>query len=47
MKKLMKKLEELLEIGGTKKDIAFLIISAISLIISLAAPDDILPFNIS
>lgn len=30
-----------------KKDIAFLIISAISLIISLAAPDDILPFNIS
>ena len=43
----MKKLEELLEIGGTKKDIAFLIISAISLIISLAAPDDILPFNIS
>ncbi len=47
MKKLMKKIEELLEIGGTKKDIAFLIISAISLIISLAAPDDILPFNIS
>lgn len=47
MKKLMKKLEELLEIGVTKKDIAFLIISAISLIISLAAPDDILPFNIS
>lgn len=47
MKKLMKKLEELLEIGGTKKDIAFLIISAISLIISLAVPDDILPFNIS
>lgn len=47
MKKLMKKLEELLEIGGTKKDIAFLIISAISLIISLAAPDDILPFHIS
>ena len=47
MKKLMKKLEKLLEIGGTKKNIAFLIISAISLIISLAAPDDILPFNIS
>ncbi len=47
MKKLMKKLDELLEIGVTKKDIAFLIISAISLIISLAAPDDILPFNIS
>lgn len=47
MKKLMGKLEELLELGGTKKDIAFLIISGISLVISLAAPDDILPFNIA
>ena len=43
----MGKLEELLELGGTKKDIAFLIISGISLVISLAAPDDILPFNIA
>lgn len=36
MKKLMYKLEKLLELGGTKKDIAFLIISAISLILSIA-----------
>lgn len=43
----MGKLEELLELGGTKKDIAFLIISGISLVISLAVPDDILPFNIA
>lgn len=47
MKKLMGKLEELLELGGTKKDIAFLIISGISLVISLALPDDILPFDIA
>ncbi|WP_294409549.1 cation-translocating P-type ATPase [uncultured Ruminococcus sp.] len=47
MKKLMGKLEELLEIGGTKKDIAFLVISGISLIISLAVPKDILPFDIA
>lgn len=51
MKKLMGKLEELLELGGTKKDIAFLIISGISLVISqiqsITAPDDILPFNIA
>lgn len=45
MKKLMGKLEELLEIGGVKKDISLLIISAISLIVSLAAPNDLLPFN--
>ncbi|MDD3137429.1 MAG: cation-translocating P-type ATPase [Lachnospiraceae bacterium] len=40
----MKKLEELLELGGTKKDIALLIISAIALVISLfdLVP---LPFN--
>lgn len=51
MKKLMGKLEELLELGGTKKDIAFLIISGISLVISqiqsITVPDDILPFNIA
>lgn len=40
MKKLMKKLEELLEIGGTKKDIVLLVISGIALIISLT---DVLP----
>ena len=37
MKKLMGKLEELLELGGTKKDITLLIISAISLVVSLTA----------
>lgn len=47
MKKLMGKLEELLEKGGTKKDIAFLVISGIALVISLAAPKDILPFDIA
>ena len=35
MKKLMCKLEELMEIGGTKKDIVLLVIGGISLIISL------------
>lgn len=44
MKKFMKKLEELLELGGTKKDIILLVIGGISLLISLFAPD-ILPFN--
>jgi len=43
----MDKLEKLLEAGGTKKDIAFLAISAVSLIMSLAMPDNILPFNIA
>ncbi|MDO4945748.1 MAG: cation-translocating P-type ATPase [Ruminococcus sp.] len=44
MKKFMKKLEELLELGGTKKDIILLVIGGISLLISLFAPD-VLPFN--
>ncbi len=43
MKKLMSKLEELLEIGGTKKDIALLVISGISLILSIANVPS--PFN--
>ena len=47
MKKLMEKLEGLLEIGGIRKDIALLVISGIALLISLFAPDDILPFNIA
>lgn len=47
MKKLMGKLEEFLELGGTKKEIVLLVLSGISLVISLAAPDDILPFNIA
>lgn len=44
MKKLMEKLEELLEIGGTKKDIACLILGGISLLTSLFLPD-LLPFD--
>ncbi len=40
MKKLMGKLEQLLEFGGTKKDITLLVISGIALIISLF---DLLP----
>ena len=47
MKKNMKKLSELLETGGMKKDIIFLVISGISLLLSLFLPDDILPFNIA
>ena len=31
----MEKLEEFLEIGGTKKDIAFLVISGIALLVSM------------
>lgn len=47
MKKLMEKLESLLETGGIKKEITLLVISGISLLISLFAPDNILPFNIA
>ena len=43
MKKLMKKLEHLLEFGGTKKDIVLLIISGIALILSIAKVP--LPFD--
>lgn len=39
MKELMNKLEAFLELGGTKKDITFLVISGIALILSLAFPD--------
>ena len=46
MKEFIKKLEELLELGGTKRDIVFLIISGIALLISIfdLIP---LPFNAS
>ena len=46
MEKLMKQLERLLEIGGTKKDIILLAVSGVSLILSLtnAVP---LPFDIA
>ena len=43
MKKLAEKLEHLLELGGTKKDIALLAISGIALIVSLTGLE--LPFN--
>ena len=43
MKKLMEKLERLLELGGTKKDIALLVISSVALIVSLTGIQ--LPFN--
>lgn len=46
MKKLMKKLEKLLEAGGIKKDITLLAISAVALIISLTGSAN-LPFDIS
>ena len=35
MKKLMYKLEELMEIGGTRKDILFLVLGGLSLVFSL------------
>ena len=46
MKKLMKKLEGVLEIGGMKKDIIFLVISGIALLLSIfdVVP---LPFDIA
>lgn len=44
MKICVEKLEQLLEFGGMKRDILFLIISGIALLISLAAPD-LFPFN--
>lgn len=42
----MGRLEELLDKGGTKKDVTFLVISGIALVISLFAPDA-LPFDIA
>lgn len=47
MKKLMHKLEELLELGGVKKDIIFLVISGIALLLSMILPEDILPFHLA
>ncbi len=46
MKQFIEKLEWLSELGGTKRDIIFLIISGISLIISLVNPVS-LPFDIA
>ena len=47
MKVFMEKLEHLLEIGGIKKDIAFLAISGAALICSLTGILDFLPFDIA
>ena len=47
MKAFMEKLEHLLEIGGTKKDITFLVISGIALICSLTGILDFLRFDIA
>jgi heavy metal translocating P-type ATPase len=46
MKEQMKKLEEILEIGGTKKDITLLVISGIALVLSLTGLVK-LPFDIA
>ncbi len=46
MKQAMERLEEILEIGGTKRDIAFLIISGASLLASIFGWQP-LPFNIA
>lgn len=46
MKRLCEKLEQLIELGGTKKDITLLVISGIALVLSLLGVQP-LPFNIS
>ena len=46
MKRLCEKLEQLMDLGGTKKDIALLVISGIALVLSLLGVQP-LPFNIS
>jgi heavy metal translocating P-type ATPase len=47
IKSLFTKLEEVLEIGGTRKDITLIIISAVALVLSLLKADLGLPFDIS
>lgn len=47
MKAFIGKLEHLLEIGGTKKDITLLVLSGLALIFSLTGILDFLPFNIA
>lgn len=46
MKKIIEKLEGILEFGGTKRDILFLILSGISLILSILKVD-IFPFDLA
>ena len=45
MKKIIEKIEEFMELGGTKKDIVFLVISGISLLISIFDLIPKLPFD--
>lgn len=47
IKSLFTKLEEVLEIGGTRKDITLIIISAVALVLSLLKVNTGLPFDIS
>ena len=48
MKHLIGKLEDLLELGGTKKDITFLVISGIALLGSMILPESVdLPLDLS
>lgn len=44
MSKVIKRVEDFLELGGTKKDIAFLVISGIALLVSIFLPH-MLPFD--
>ena len=44
MKRLIGKVQSLMEVGGIRKDIFLLVLSGISLVVSMAAPD-ILPFD--
>ena len=44
MSKVIKKVEDFLELGGTKKDIVFLVISGIALLVSIFLPH-MLPFD--
>ena len=46
MKHLMEKLEQLLELGGIKKDVTFLVISGIAVICSLIKSNP-LPFDMA
>ena len=47
MKKAMNRLSEILEVGGTKKDIVLLVISAVALLFSIFMPEQTLPFNVA
>ena len=46
VKKLMEKLEHLLELGGIKKDVTLLVLSGIAVVLSLAGVQP-LPFDIA